>query len=129
MTTDNQKKLEIFYDSVVDTLSRKHVEFHWPGTLCSGDSCEGTGLSRTNSSTQRCNWNDIQGLVAEFFRGAPDVPQTWKWRTWKIGLAPDAFHDLLIGIFIGSEQPRRRPIRTEWFPPETPKFYLKGARS
>ena len=123
MTNDDQKKLETFFDSVVDALSTKYVEFHWPNTLCFGDSCEDCGLSRTNSSDLECNWKDIRDLVVEFFRDAPDVPQTWGWRTWQIGLDPAEFHDLLLGIFLGSVHPRKR-YRSygEWFPPQ------KGAR-
>lgn len=123
--TDDQKEQDAFFNKVVNALHQKHgryVEFHWPSDLCAEGECAQPGLSRTNLATQECNWDGIQILVSDFFRVAPEVPQGWKWNAWKIGLPPDRFHDLLIGIFLGSDTPRVHPIQTEWFPPEKPKF-------
>lgn len=103
--------LEAFYRTVVRVLREKYTWVHWPEYDCFNGLCKGFRLSNTDPPVHPCSWEDVAHLVKRFFRRAPVVDAIWKSDAKDIGLDPDTFHDLMLGVFIGSQKPSPSPVR------------------
>ena len=112
MTAD-EKKLDRLFDVGVGVLHDKCRDFHYPRRECFDGSCERYGLSIGTYWYRKCNWVPLLDRIVEFFNGAPDVTGAWKAKVREIGLTPNALHDLLLGVFLGSDC--ERPAITEYY--------------
>ena len=103
MTTTADKKLERFFDSVVNCLLNKSVNFHWPSGDCFNRSCRRGGATDTGVLVLLCNWKDIMILSAWFLKYGPEVDDDWKRVAREGRFNPSDLHDIFLGIFVGGD--------------------------
>lgn len=115
-------------------LPKEYGDFHYPLLDCYDGSCNRSGPTPTGLVTRECNWRDVRKLITTFFRTGPDIDDDWKRTARTIGYVPEDFHDLLLGVFMGSDAPQSQSIFNRRFfntqnkvPPHLyiPRDYLK----
>lgn len=112
MTADDEK-LDAFFNNVVGVLRIKSDDYHFPRRACFEGTCRRSGLSLGIQFYRKCNWESLLFRIVDFFNSAPDVTEAWKARVLDVGVNPNDFHDILIGVFIGSAR-GRTPIHDDY---------------
>ena len=105
--TPDDPKLERFYDAVVYALDRTYTRWHLPDPECY--------VNRCRWSSKQCDWTEIRDIVRAFWKDAPDVNRRWKREAKRLRFDVDAFHELLLGIFIAGDEGSSRSFNTRFF--------------
>ena len=107
MTTDEHNTLTDFFYTVVPVLAAiKDMVFHYPNRPCFNGKCQQPGTALTYPIPGRCNWKAILDLTARFWKSAPEVSEDWKKCARDADFDPDAFHEILVGLFIAGTKER-----------------------
>lgn len=115
-----EEKLDAFFLAVAKVLGTKIAHFHHPTVECFVGSCKRSGIVQVAPYFQSCNWKGIHRLARDFYRHAPEVDRDWKHLARNNGFEPDYLHDIMLGVFIGSDQGKDR-FNTRFFGIEPPE--------
>lgn len=89
-------KLATFTSEAVGAVVRVNPSFHSPDRYCFEGECP---WCLTNIKDG--NWIVILNLARAFWNKGPEVDDNWKRCAREVGLDPEGFHELLLGVFVG----------------------------
>lgn len=97
MNLYDDKKQGEFVNGVVSVILDKNPDFHVPDSFCFKGTCPRCRAPKD------VNWNALIQLTILFWKGAPNVSDSWKRAAVHEKFDPNKYHDIMLGVFVGAD--------------------------
>lgn len=74
-----------------------------------------TVTKKWHATPTESGWKGLRQLAAAFWKDGPDVNDDWKNAARRYGYDPEELHEILLGVFLGSDRPEPLPEFDRWY--------------